>query len=90
MADSTRTTSRKSRQIQEMSWNEIEEGGSYLFVDSGQLVRIPAEALAPGHSPLVRVTASRPMRVAKLTNDPATPISVLRGIAADNDYAVDF
>lgn len=90
MADTTKLASRKSRQIQEMSWNEIEEAGSYLFVDNGQLCRIPQEALAPGHSPLVRLTANRPTRVAKLTNDPATPISVLRGIAADNDYAVDF
>lgn len=82
---------RKSRQLQEMSWNEIEHPGSYLFIETGELVRIPGEALAPGHSPLIRLTSvGGEPRVAKLSEDPATPISVLRAIAADNDYAVNF
>jgi len=80
----------RSSRLPEMSWNAINESGCYLLVDSGELIRIPAEAVAPGHSPLVTITATRETRVAKLSDNPAEPISVLRALAADNDYFVNF
>jgi len=73
-----------------MSWNEIERPGSYLILGSGDLVRVPPDALAPGHSPLITITSSGETRVAKLSENPAEPISVLRSFAADNDYFVNF
>jgi hypothetical protein len=76
--------------LSEMSWSEIESVGCYLLVDSGELVRIPQEGLAKGHSPLISFTSSKDVRVAKLSENPAEPISVLRAIAADNDYFVNF
>ncbi len=80
----------RARRLQEMSWNEIDKPGCYVLVDSGDLLRIPQEALAAGHSPLICVTSVEETRVAKLTNNPADPISSLRTIAADNDYFVHF
>ena len=76
--------------LSEMSWNQIEGSGCYLIVDSGELVRIPREGLANGHSPLISFTSSKDVRVAKLSDNPSEPISVLRAIAADNDYFVNF
>ena len=73
-----------------MSWNQIQRPGCYLIVGSGDLVRVPIEALATGHSPLITVTSSGETRVAKLSDNPAEPISVLRSFAADNDYYVNF
>jgi hypothetical protein len=73
-----------------MSWNQIERPGSYLIVGSGDLIRVPSEGLAPGHSPLITITSSGETRVAKLSDNPAEPISVLRSFAADNDYYVNF
>ncbi len=73
-----------------MAWNEIERPGSYLIVGTGDLVRIPPEALAAGHSPLITLTSHEEKRLAKLTDSPATPISKLRTIAADNDFFVNF
>jgi len=73
-----------------MAWNNVENPGSYLIVESGDLVRIPAEALAAGHSPLISVTSIDETRLAQLSDNPATPISKLRTIAADNDFYVNF
>ena len=83
-------TQTRGTHLQEMSWGTITEPGCYLVLDTGALVRIPAEALAPGHSPLVTFTSAKGLRVAKLSDNPAEPITVLRAIAADNDYFVNF
>lgn len=84
------STKQRSHQLPEMGWNEIDGPGSYLFVTSGDLVRVPSEALAPGHSPLMSITSHGETRVARLSENPAVPITVLRNIAADNDYFVNF
>jgi hypothetical protein len=68
----------------------MQEPGSYLILGSGDLVRVPAEGLASGHSPLITVTSAGETRVAKISDNPAEPISVLRSFAADNDYFVNF
>jgi len=80
----------RSSRLQEMSWNEIQRAGCYLILGSGNLVRVPQDALAPGHSPLITITSIGETRVARLSDNPAEPISVLRSFAADNDYFVNF
>jgi hypothetical protein len=84
------TAERSSRRVAEYPFNQIDAPGAYLVVASGDLVRVAPEALAPGHSPLVTITSAGDTRVAKLSDNPATPISVLRTIAADNDYFTNF
>ncbi|MFQ5889017.1 MAG: hypothetical protein ACE5JR_03080 [Gemmatimonadota bacterium] len=79
-----------TNRLPEMVFNEIESPGSYVTLETGTLFRVPPDALAVGHSPLISVTASGEVRVAKLSNDPAAPITKLRTIAADNDIWVDF
>ncbi len=86
----TMSAQHRSSRLAEMGWNDIDFPGCYLLIDSGELVRIPEEALAPGHSPLVTITSSRDTRVARLSENPSEPISVLRATAADNDYFVNF
>jgi hypothetical protein len=79
-----------SQRLVECWFNDIDGPGSYLLVETGSLVRVPAEALAFGHSPILSITSVEKTRVAKLSDNPATPISVLRSIAADNDLYVNF
>ena len=86
----TASSEHRSSRLQEMSWNEIERPGCYLILGSGDLVRVPSDGLAPGHSPLISITSTGETRVAKLSENPAEPISVLRSFAADNDYFVHF
>jgi hypothetical protein len=80
----------RASKLAEMDWNSIDKPGSYLNVATGDLCRVPAEALAPGHSPLITLTSIGETRLARLSENPATPVSVLRAIAADNDYFVNF
>lgn len=86
----TNGAARRTHRLQEMAWNEIENQGCYLVLGSGDLIRVPQEALLSGHSPLITVTSNGETRVAKLAEDPAKPITVLRMIAADNDFQVNF
>jgi hypothetical protein len=80
----------RSKRLPEYPFNEIHSPGSYLMVETGDLIRVPPEALAPGHSPMVSITSVNESRVAKLTDNPATPISVCRTVAADNDLFANF
>lgn len=73
-----------------MTYGDIETPGSYVTLDSGALFRIPAEGLAPGHSPLISITSVGDFRVAKLSDSPSSPINKLRTIATDNDLWVNF
>jgi len=61
--------------LAEMDWNEIEHAGCYLNVTTGDLIRVPAEGLAAGHSPLSTISSHGETRVAKLSDNPAAPIS---------------
>ncbi|MFV1988680.1 MAG: hypothetical protein ACC682_15505, partial [Gemmatimonadota bacterium] len=61
--------------LQELEWNTIEHPGAYLVVGTGSLARVPADALAAGHSPLISVCSIGETRVAKLSDNPSTPIS---------------
>jgi hypothetical protein len=80
----------RAHRVQEMSRNEIDSPGCYVLIDSGDVLRIPQEALDAGHSPMISVSSVEETRVAKLTDNPADPIWALRTIAADNDYFVHF
>ena len=84
------TSTQVSSNLTETQWNSIQNPGCYLMVNTGDLVRISPESLAPGHSPLLTFSSKNEVRVAKLSSNVAEPISVLRAIAADNDYFVNF
>lgn len=86
----TATAEHRNSRLPEMAWNQIERPGCYIVMGSGDLVRVPHEGLTLGHSPLITITSTGETRVAKLSENPAEPISVLRAIAADNDYFVNF
>ena len=72
------------------SFNDISEPGSYVILGSGDLVRVPKEALASGRSPLITIHSKGATRVAKLSDDDAELITTLRHMAADNDIQPNF
>jgi hypothetical protein len=72
------------------SFNEINEPGCYIIMGSGDLVRVPREALATGRSPLITIHSKGATRVAQLSNDDAEPVTHLRHLAADNDIKPNF
>ncbi len=72
------------------SFNEINEAGCYVIVGSGDLLRVPREALATGRSPLMTIHSKGATRVAQLSTDDSELITTLRHIAADNDIKPNF
>ena len=73
-----------------LEFNTISEPGSYIMLDTGDLVRVPREAIAPDRSLLITIHRRGTTRVAMLSNDDTELISTLRDIAANNDIQTNF
>ena len=73
-----------------LEFNTISEPGSYIMLDTGDLVRIPREAIAPDRSLLITIHRCGTTRVAMLSNNDTELISTLRDIAANNDIQTNF
>ena len=76
--------------LAEMLWDEIDCPGCYLLLRTGILVRLPRAALSPGNVPLISLASRSGPVVARISNDPAESIDVLRAIAERHAYAVSF
>lgn len=83
-------SSREATSLAEMEWHEIDRPGCYLFLRWGDLLRIPEEGLTAGRAPAIAIDTQSSRRVARISNDPAEALSVLRRIAALHGYWVNF
>jgi hypothetical protein len=54
------------------------------------LFRVPDEALTEGRSPQIEIVSTPPKVVTKIADDPWTPISKARQLAANADLFVSF
>jgi hypothetical protein len=68
----------------------INEPGTYVCHWSGHLLRVPADSIKPGRSPLMDLTGKSPLYVGKISNDPFIPVSKARMVAANYDWPVNF
>jgi hypothetical protein len=68
----------------------INEPGTYVCHWSGHLLRVPADSIRPGRSPLMDLTGKSPLYVGKISNDPFIPVSKARMVAANYDWPVNF
>lgn len=71
-------------------FNEIYDPGTYYNHDTGWIFRIPEEALALGHSPVMTVLCQDENYVTKISDDPWLPANKARQICSDMDFAVNF
>ena len=69
---------------------EIHTPGCYVSKDEGNLYRVPAEALAPGRSPIIEIVSKTGTIVCKISEDPWIPISKARQLAANYDLFPNF
>jgi hypothetical protein len=76
--------------LAETAWKDIRLPGCYLLIASGQLARVPPEGIGPAGSPLISLSSRGDCRVARVSNNPAEPLAVLRAIASKRGYRVDF
>jgi hypothetical protein len=56
--------------LTETTWDGVKEPGAYVERGSGDLYRIPKEALATGGSPLIHKESHGASRLVMVSNDP--------------------
>ena len=86
------TTTQKNMQRQSFPtfpFDEIQEPGVYV-TSNGEMFRIPPEALAEGHSPLITWLSESSNMVTFITSDVWAPISKIRQITSNADLKVNF
>ncbi len=89
MATSTTQRNTQKQSFPTFPFEEIQEPGVYV-TQHGEMFRIPPEALAEGHSPLITWVNESSNMVTFITNDVWTPISKIRQLAANADLKVNF
>jgi hypothetical protein len=56
--------------LPEVTWEDLNELGAYIERGSGDLYRIPKEALIPGSSPIVHKESSGASRLVQISTNP--------------------
>ena len=71
-------------------FENIQEPGCYVCNWSGHLMRVPADGVAPGRSPLVNIIGTEPLFVTKISENPFIPLTKAKLIASNLDCGVNF
>jgi hypothetical protein len=67
----TRSVEPQSRfTLAETTWEELNEAGAYVERGSGDLYRIPKEALIPGSSPIIHKESLGASRLVQVSKNP--------------------
>jgi hypothetical protein len=76
--------------LPEVSWEQINEPGTYVEVGTGDLYRIPKEALLPGSSPLIRKESLGASRLVQLSSNPFITTFQARMLACEHNVQPNF
>jgi hypothetical protein len=74
----------------ELSWENVNEPGTYVDVGTGELYRIPQEALIQGSSPVIRKESLRPPRLVQLSKNPFITTFEARMRACEHNVEPNF
>src|SRR5260370_9662974 len=59
--------------LPEVNWDELNEAGAYLERGSGDLYRVPKEAIIPGGSPIIHKESAGSSRLVQVSRNPFVP-----------------
>lgn len=93
MASEARNTSVEPQQrsrLLEVSWQEIPEPGSYVELGSGDLYRVPKEALLQGASPLIRKESAGASSLMQVSKNPFITTLEARMICCEHNIVPNF
>lgn len=93
MAQQTTNVSIEPRQasrLLQMTWKDIDEPGAYVEVGSGDLYRIPKEALLEGSSPLIRKESSGTSTFIQVSKNPYITTFEARMVCAEHNVQPNF
>jgi hypothetical protein len=76
--------------LSEISWENITQPGAYVERGSGDLYRIPKEALHPSASPLIRKQSSGASKFLQISDDPYVTTLEARMICAEHNVVPNF
>ena len=74
----------------QVPFEAIDAPGTYVCNWSGHLLRVPADAIKPGRSPLMCLIGTKPLYVSKISGDPFIQVGKARLLAANFDVPVNF
>ncbi len=93
MGEMARMTSIEPQQreaLREVSWRDIDEPGAYVERGTGDLYRVPKEALIPGASPLIRKESLGASRLVQLSRNPFITTLEARLVACEHNIEPNF
>jgi len=76
--------------LPEVAWENVNEPGAYVEVGTGDLYRIPKEALMPGCSPIIRKESVGASRLAQLSPNPFITTMQARMLACEHNIEPNF
>jgi len=76
--------------LEECTWDQIQRPGCYIFADTGDLVRVPIEGLTASSTPVISVISRVPRKLARVSHNVTEAVHVLRSVALENGYKVNF
>ncbi len=93
MAEEARVVSiqpEQRRTLPQCSWEELNEPGTYVEKGSGDLYRVPKEALIQGASPLIRKESLGASTLVQLSKNPFMLTFEARMICAEHNIKPNF
>jgi len=76
--------------LMEVAWQDIPEPGAYVEQGSGDLYRVPKEALLQGASPLIRKESSGASVLLQVSKNPFITTLEARMICAEHNVVPNF
>lgn len=81
---------KQASRLLQMTWKEINEPGAYVEVGSGDLYRIPKEALLEGSSPLIRKESTGSSTLLQISKNPYITTFEARMVCAEHNVQPNF
>jgi hypothetical protein len=76
--------------LPELTWEDINEPGTYVEIGTGDLYRMPKEALVRGSSPMIRKQSFGASRLLRLSSDITITTFEARMLCAENNVKPNF
>lgn len=76
--------------LPQTTWENLDEPGAYVELGTGDLYRVPQEALLQGGSPVIRKQSLGASRLVQLSKNPFVTTMEARMIAAENNISPNF
>ncbi len=76
--------------LPQTTWENLTDPGAYVELGTGDLYRVPQEALVQGGSPVIRKQSLGASRLVQLSKNPFITTMEARMLAAENNISPNF